>query len=198
MTAESGSMTSSPWSDERSMVLHLILTTLAGEETQLTIELQEFDRLQKFESAVLEQLPQIGESSTFGCELDFVCRDSQQKLADPIWHTLRDSNCFTVISSPCFEEAEHKGQIQGDAKAIRVPFHVTDRILPPAFSYVAKVRHVQVDAGYRITGEGAWRNCQHLQIASGQHSYQPTNTSLLPLLCTAHSACPRQVWGPSL
>ena len=40
------------------MVLHLILTTLAGEETQLTIELQEFDRLQKFESAVLEQLPE--------------------------------------------------------------------------------------------------------------------------------------------
>ena len=164
MTVESGSMTSSQWSDERSMVLHLILTTLAGEETQLTIELQEFDRLQEFESAVLEQLLQIGESSTFGCELDFVCRDSQQKLADPIWHTLRDSNCFTVISSPCFEEAEHKGQIQGDAKAIRVPFHVTDRILPLAFSYVAKVRRVKVDAGYRIIGEGAWRSCQHLQI----------------------------------
>ena len=49
MTAESGSMTSSQWSDERSMVLHLILTTLAGEETQLTIELQEFDRLQEFQ-----------------------------------------------------------------------------------------------------------------------------------------------------
>ena len=164
MTVESGSMTSSQWSDERSMVLHLILTTLAGEDTQLTIELQEFDRLQEFESAVLEQLPQIGESSTFGCELDFVCRDSQQKLADPIWYTLRDSNCFTVISSPCFEEAEHKGQIQGDAKAIRVPFHVTDRILPLAFSYVAKVRRVKVDAGYRIIGEGAWRSCQRLQI----------------------------------
>ena len=26
------------------------------------------------------------------------------------------------------------------------------------------MRHVQVDAGYRIIGEGAWRNCQHLQI----------------------------------
>ena len=123
-------MTSSQWSDERSMVLHLIPTTLAGEETQLTI----------------------------------VCRDSQQKLVGPIWHTLRDSNCFTVISSPCFEEAEHKGQMQGDAKAIRVPFHATDRVLPQAFSHVAKVRHVQVDAGYRIIGEGAWRNCQHLQI----------------------------------
>ena len=32
------------------------------------------------------------------------------------------------------------------------------------FHRPAKVRHVQVDAGYRIIGEGAWRNCQHLQI----------------------------------
>ena len=46
-----------------SLVLHLI----AGEEIQLTIELQEFDRLNEFENAVLEQLPYIGESSTFGC-----------------------------------------------------------------------------------------------------------------------------------
>ena len=47
---------------------------------------------------------------------------------------------------------------------MRVPFHTTDRVLPEAFSHVAKVRHVQVGAGYRIIGEGAWRNCQHLQI----------------------------------
>ena len=158
------SVSSSQWSDERSMIIHLILTTLAGEEAQLTIELQEFDRLQEFESAVLEQLPEIGESSTFGCELDFVCRNSQQKLVDPIWHTLRDCNCFTVVVSPCLEEAEHKGQMQGEAKALRVPFDFVDRVLPQAFSHVAKVRHVQVDAGYRIIGEGAWHNCQHLQI----------------------------------
>ena len=31
------------------MVLHLILTTLAGEEIQLTLELQEYDRLHEFE-----------------------------------------------------------------------------------------------------------------------------------------------------
>ena len=54
------------------LLLHLILTTLAGEETQLTVELQEYDRFYEFENAVLEQLPNIGESSTFGCELDFV------------------------------------------------------------------------------------------------------------------------------
>ena len=147
------------------MVIHLILTTLAGEEAQLTIELQEFDRLQEFESAVLEQLPEIGESSTFGCELDFVCCNSQQKLVDPIWHTLRDCNCFTVVVSPCLVEAEHKGQMQGEAKARRVPFYYIDRVFPQAFSHVEKVRHMQVDAGYRIIGECSWHHCQHLQIA---------------------------------
>ena len=146
------------------MVIHLILTTLSGEEAQLTIELQEFDRLQEFESAVLEQLPEIGDSSTSGCELDFLCCTSQQKLVDPIWHTLRDCNCFTVVVSPCLVVAEHKGQIQGEAKALRVPFYYIDRIFPQPFPYVAKVRHIQVDAGYRIIGECSWHHCQHLQI----------------------------------
>ena len=164
MLADHISVSSSQWSEERAMVLHLILTTLSGEEAQLTIELQEFDRLQEFESAVLEQLPEIGDSSTFGCELHFICRNSQQKLIDPIWHTLRDCNCFTVVVSPCFEVAEHKGQMQDEAKALRVPFYYIDRVFPQAFSHVAKVRHVQVDAGYRDIGEGAWHHCQHLQI----------------------------------
>ena len=146
------------------MVIHLILTTLSGEEAQLTIELQEYDRLQEFESAVLEQLPEIGDNSTFGCELDFLCCNSQQKLVDPIWHTLRDCNCFTVVVSPCLVVAEHKGQMQGEAKALRVPFYYIDRVFPQAFSYVAKVRHIQVDAGYRIIGECSWHHCQHLQI----------------------------------
>ena len=75
---------------------------------------------------MLEQLPEIGESSTFGCELDFVCRNSQQKLVDPIWHTLRDCNSFTLVVSPCLEKAEHKGQMQGEAKALRVPFDSID------------------------------------------------------------------------
>ena len=44
------------------MVIHLILTTLAGEEAQLAIEIQEHDRLQEFENAVMEQLPMMGES----------------------------------------------------------------------------------------------------------------------------------------
>ena len=53
--------------------------------------------------------------------------------------------------------------MKGDAKAIRVPYRTTDRILPQAFSYITEVRHVQVDTGFRII-EAAWRNCQRLQI----------------------------------
>ena len=49
-----------PASAERSIVLHLILVTLAGDEIQLPIELQEFDRFNDFENAVLENLPLIG------------------------------------------------------------------------------------------------------------------------------------------
>ena len=71
MTTDFMSVTSSQWSDERSMVLHLILTTLAG-ETQLTIELQEYDRFCEFKNVVLEQVDAgiriIGEAAWRNCQ----------------------------------------------------------------------------------------------------------------------------------
>ena len=66
MIADHISVSTSQWSEERALTMHLVLTTLAGDEAQLTIEIQEFDRLHEFEDAVMEQLPVIGESSTFG------------------------------------------------------------------------------------------------------------------------------------
>ena len=85
-------------------------------------------------------------------------------LVDPIWDTLRDNNCFNLIVRQCFTEAEHKGQLTGKVRAIRVPYNTTDRILPHAFSHNTEVRHVQVEAGIRIIGEAAWRSCLRLQI----------------------------------
>ena len=95
MVEDAMSLCSSQGSEERSLVLHLMLTTFAGEEIQLTIELQEFDRLNEFENAVLEQLPSLGESSTFGCELQFVHKDTHKVLVDPIWNTLRETTAST-------------------------------------------------------------------------------------------------------
>ena len=81
---EISSQDSTPASTERSFVFHLILVTLARDEIQLTIELQEFDRFNEFENAVLENLPLIGMRSTFGCELEFISMDTQKILVDPI------------------------------------------------------------------------------------------------------------------
>ena len=44
------SQTSSLVSNERQLVVHLLLTTLSGEEHQVIVDLQEFDRLDEFET----------------------------------------------------------------------------------------------------------------------------------------------------
>ena len=121
MLSDMVSQTSSLVSNERQLVLQLLLTTLSGEEHQVIIDLQEFDRLDEFETAVLEQLPTIGGSSTFGCELTFVQRDTGQLLMNPIWDTLRDCNYFHLVVRQCCCRAEHKGQLKRNAKAIQVP-----------------------------------------------------------------------------
>ena len=69
MVGDTWSQTSSLASNERSVVLQLILTTLSGEEVQVVIDLQEFDRLDEFETAVLEQLPTIGGIARLGASL---------------------------------------------------------------------------------------------------------------------------------
>ena len=121
----------------------------------MSIDLQEFDRLDEFETAVLENLPFIGGHSTFGCELVFVNKDTRAILADPIWDTLRDSNCFNLVVRQCLIQVEHKGQLKNRAKAIRVPSTRTGRVLPHAFTHTADLRHVQVDAGIHTIGEAA-------------------------------------------
>ena len=114
------SQTSSLVGNERQLVVHLQLTSLSGEEYQVIVDLQEFDRLDEFETAVLEQLPTIGGSSTFGCELTFVRRDTGQLLQSPVWDTLRDCNHFQIVVRQCSHCAEHKGQMRKNAKALRV------------------------------------------------------------------------------
>ena len=163
MFGDISSQGSSQVSEERSLVLHLILTTFAGDEIQLSIELQEFDRLNEFENAVLENLPYIGECSTFGCELDFVHKDTRKILADPIWDTLRENNRFPDCSPVyCPGRAQRAAEEQG--QAIRVPSNGIDRVLPHAFSHISDVRHVQVEAGIHTIGEAAWQSCLRLQV----------------------------------
>ena len=85
-------------------------------------------------------------------------------LADPIWDTLQECNCFSLVVRQCFIQAEHKGQLRRRAKAISVPAEDNERVLPNAFSHVSDIRHVQVEAGVHTVGEAAWQSCQRLQI----------------------------------
>ena len=121
-------------------------------------------RLDEFETAVLEQLPTIGGSSTFGCELTFVQRDTGKLLMNPIWDTLRDCNHFHLVVRQCCCRAEHKGQLKRNAKAIRVPPTRSGQVLPHAFTHMNEVRHVQVEAGLHTIGEAAWQHCNRLLI----------------------------------
>jgi len=98
MHSDMESQTSSLVSHERQLVAYLQLTSLSGEDFQITVDLQEFDRFNEFETAVLEQLPTIGGTSTFGCELTFVRQDTGQLLCSPVWDTLRDCNQFQIVA----------------------------------------------------------------------------------------------------
>ena len=135
MFGDTVSQTSSLVSNERQLVLQLLLTTLSGEELQVIIHLQEFDRLDEFETAVLEQFPAIGAHSTFGSELAFVHKDTGQILTNPIWDTLKDCNRFHLVVRQCFSQAEHKGQVRRIAKAIRVPPTRTGQVLPRLYTH---------------------------------------------------------------
>ena len=155
---------SQPTGKERSSALPLTLTTLAGEDHHIVVDPSEHVRLHGFENAVLEQLPYLGSNSTFGCELQFVQKDTHEVLADPIQSTLRAGQGFYALARQCFVEAVHKGQLKEEAKAIRVPLGRNDKIPPQAFSFHTEVRHVLVENGIRIVGEAAWRSCQRLQV----------------------------------
>ena len=107
--------------------------------------------------------PYLGCNSTLGCELQFVQTDTHQVLADPIQSKLRANHCYYVVAQQCFVEAAHKGQLKGEAKAIRVPRGGNDKSPPQAFPFHTEVRHVLVEDGIRIVGEAAWRSCRWLQ-----------------------------------
>ena len=62
MIADHISVSSSPWSDERTNGHTVDFNYTWRERKPNSLELQEFDHLQEFESAVLEQLPEMGES----------------------------------------------------------------------------------------------------------------------------------------
>ena len=133
-----------------------------GEDFQITVE-KEFNRFDEFETAVLEQLPTIGGTSAFGCELTFVRQDTGQLLSSPVWDTLRDCN-FQIVVRQCCQRAEHKVQMRQNAKAIQVPVTRSGQVIFHAFTHSSDLRHLQIETGIHTTGEAAWQHCTRLPI----------------------------------
>ena len=118
----------------------------------------------RFRKCSAGRAPLFGKQQHLRVRAAIVQKDTHEVLADPIQSKLRANQCFYVLARQCFVEAIHKGQLKGEATAIRVPFSRNDKIPPQAFSFHTEVRHVLVEDGVRIVGEAAWRSCQPLQV----------------------------------
>ena len=168
--------------------------TLAGEKLSIEVDLNAHTGIRSFENAVLAELPYLGSSSTLGCELQFVQLDTCQVLADPIQSKLRANHCYYVIARPCLVEAAHKGQIKGEAKAIRVPRGKNDKIPPQAFSFHTEVRHVLVEPGMRIVGEAVEKLSAATSGPTTRNGSQSAAWCVQMLPSLARSNCP---WLPT-
>ena len=93
-----------------------------------------------------------GNTTTLGCELQFVQTNTLQVLADLIQHALSANQRYYVIA----------GQLKGEVKAIRELRNRNNLILPQAFAFCTEIRHAPVEDG--AVGETAWRSCRQLQI----------------------------------
>ena len=92
---------------------------------------------------MLERLSYLGNTTTLGCELQFVQMNTLQVLADPIQHALSTNQRYYVIAGQCMAEAEHKGQLKGKVKAIRALRNRNDPTLPP-FALKSVMHHEEI------------------------------------------------------
>ena len=93
--------------------------------------------------------------------------DTCQVQADTIWSKLGANHCHYVIAQPCSVETAHKGQIKGEAKAIRDAVRTTKSHRKPSFTrkfdilvesgMMWKKQHEEAVDSYK------WSNCQQRQ-----------------------------------
>ena len=167
--------------------MHLVLTTLAGDEVQLTIEIQEFDRLQEFENAIMEQLPVMVKAAPLGAnQALFVAtrccallqirttHDATNQLTPQAELMPRAFRKCTALRQINFELTEHQpnGRTRCLPECCFMEAGLTALTLPPEFNWMgpsACERCMQlqlVDLSrteiIEIMG-GTFAHCKHLQ-----------------------------------
>ena len=168
MAADQSSRPSTPAESEDSMACQLILTTLAGNEIPISMNIAQHDRLAELEDNKVDYAT-VTMSDVFGCEVDLVHPNTQEHLRDPIWNTLRINTSFDLVVRECMEVCQSKRQFQESEgqeypKAVKVPSNISGVIPDSAFYSIFRLRHVLAEEGLHTVGALAWRTCRQLRI----------------------------------
>ena len=121
------------------------------------------------EDCLVELLANKYGLDTFGCELALLSDEADSPLSDSIHEKLWENNCYQLTVWNSLRAISSKEQIRREEyadhpKAISIPMNGTGILPAKAFFAVARLRHVQVEAGYHTIERQAWRYCHTLTI----------------------------------
>ena len=107
-----------------------------------------------------------------------IAEDTLSPLSDPIHEELWDDKGFHFVIQKSFRKVSSKEQIRREVyddhpKAIWVPADESGILPAKAFFAIARLRHVQVEAGYHTIERQAWRYCHTLTIVKLSVSSHP-------------------------
>ena len=147
----------------------LRLITLAGKEINTIVPVSIYRHWEMLEDYLVDRLAKSFDLDTFGCELMLIAEDTRSPLSDPIHEELWEDKGFQLVIHKTFRKVSSKEQIRRDEyedhpKAIRVPVNESGILPAKAFSALARLRHVQVEAGYHTIERQVWRYCHTLTI----------------------------------
>ena len=131
----------------------LKLVTMAGKEIEVIVPVSIYHHWEMLEDYLVELLARDFGLDTFGCELKLVAEDTLSPLSDPIHEELWDDKGFQLVIQKSFHKVSSKEQIRREEyddrpKAIWAPANESGILPAKAFFAIARLRHVQVEAGY--------------------------------------------------
>ena len=142
---------------------------MAGNELEVIVPVSIYHHWEMLEDHLVELLSKSFGLDTFGCELTLLTEDTLCPLSDPIHEELWDGKGFHLVIQKSLRKVSLKEQIQRDVyedhpKAIWVPANKSGILPAKAFFSIARLRHVQVEAGFHTIERQAWRYCHTLTI----------------------------------
>ena len=129
---------------------------MAGNELEVIVPVSIYHHWEMLEDHLVELLSKSFGLDTFGCELTLLTEDTLCPLSDPIHEELWDGKGFHLVIQKSLRKVSLKEQIQRDVyedhpKATWVPANKSGILPAKAFFSIARLRHVQVEAGFHTS-----------------------------------------------